>query len=328
LVGSSSATAGGCVLGTYTAYYKTSLSPSHCYAVSQTAGTALENLLDGAAAHNITVHVTPAMPHRPFAWPPSSATQPNKTAATYFTQLADLQVSAFADIWAAFPQHHKTIGGVYTALEQWNGPGWMGATVADALAREYLGPLSVRVKTIGASRRGASRPDAATSLQVWGSPYYVGNKTLHPTASSPEDYASFWQSTWRLAKGFDWIGLQDARGWQGNSDAEVAQALASLAHVAKAEDRQLWSNVELFEGWPLPCEYPKPCGRHPAPIERIVAQLASESPHVGGRHIAWEWSSCLSPYTNENTSALYAQYAEYVRTGSPVLSATSVRDVL
>ena len=75
-------------------------------------------------------------------------------------------------------------------------------------------------------------------------------------------------------------------GWQGNSLAEVGRALAALEQAGKAAGRQLWSNVELFEGWPLPCEYPTPCGRHPAPIERIIQQLAAEHPYVDG-HIAW-----------------------------------------
>lgn len=142
----------------------------------------------------------------------------------------------------------------------------------------------------------------------------MGNHSLHPTAQSASSYADFWATMWANAPSFGWIALQDSRGWQGNSDAEVAVALAALQGAAAASGpaQQLWSNVELFEGWPAPCEYPTKCGRHPAPIERIVKQLASEDPFVGGRHIAWEWASCLSPLTNANTSALYVDYARYV----------------
>lgn len=92
----------------------------------------------------------------------------------------------------------------------------------------------------------------------------------------------------------------------------MALAALQTAAAAAGPTQTLWSNVELFEGWPAPCEYPTPCGRHPAPIERIVKQLASEDPFVGGRHIAWEWTSCLSPRTNANTSRLYTDYAQYV----------------
>ena len=80
----------------------------------------------------------------------------------------------------------------------------------------------------------------------------------------------------------------------------------------KSAGKQVWSNVELFEGWPLPCEYPKKCGRHPAPIERIIKQLQNEDPYVHG-HVAWEWMSCLSPNTNTNTSKLYDAYVEYLK---------------
>ena len=297
LVGRSNSTAGGCTLGTYTAYYPTTLAPTKCYTHAALAdgSSALGNVLDGAATHGVQVHITPAMPHSPFAWP---------GGADYFAQLTDLQVAAFADVWAAYPQHHETIVGVYSSLEQWNGLGWMKDSVAGPMATDYFEPLARRVRGLSDS----------TALQVWASPYYVGNRTLHSSAQNASSYAAYWARVWAAAPSFDWIALQDSRGWQGNSDAEVAVALAALqaAAAAAGPTQALWSNVELFEGWPAPCEYPTKCGRHPAPIARIVMQLASENPFVGGRHIAWEWSSCLSPQTNVNTSRLYADYAQYV----------------
>jgi hypothetical protein len=51
------------------------------------------------------------MPHTPFAWPPSSKTQPNKSKEEYYDELTSLQVDAFADVWEAYPQHHDTIIG-------------------------------------------------------------------------------------------------------------------------------------------------------------------------------------------------------------------------
>ena len=181
---------------------------------------------------------------------------------------------------------------------------------AEDQVKSYVLSLAKRVKAIDAT------------LAVWASPYYVGNQTLHTTAASAADYGAYWQRLWSLAPSFDWIGLQDARGWQGNSDKEVAQALAALATAAATEKRELWSNIELFEGWPLPCEYPTKCGRHPAPMARIAKQLASEAPLVSGKHIAWEWTSCLSPYTNADTAQLYKDYTAYL--GLPAL-ATNAR---
>lgn len=309
LVGSSSATAGGCRLGRYTAYYPTKLTPAECFEGSGATGDSpLGRLLAGAQGANVSIHITPAMPHTPFAWPHAPVPE-------YFGLLAALQADAFADVWSQFPQFHDTIAGVYTALEEWNSVGW--TQYNESLAASYLQPLASRVRS--------GRPH----LQVWASPYYVGNLTLHPSGLPATAYAAFWRRVWQLAPDFGWIALQDSRGWQGNSDAEVAVALTELQRAATDAGRTLWSNVELFEGWPQPCIYPTKCGRHPAPMARIAKQLASEDAVVRGRHIAWEWSSCLSPYTNANTSALFEQYVAYLGAGmwaEPDASAGDMND--
>ena len=54
--------------------------------------------------------------------------------------------------------------------------------------------------------------------------------------------------------------------------------------------------MELFEVWPLSCQWPTHCkGRHPAPFARIAAQMTNEA-RITPTLIAWEWSSCLSPH--------------------------------
>lgn len=207
LVGNGNTTAGGCTLGTYTAYYPTTLTPTACFTHATLAdgSSALGNLLDGAAMHGVKIHITPAMPHTPFAWPGSPH-------AEYFAQLADLQVAAFADIWAAYPQHHSSIVGVYTGLEQWNGLGWMSDSVATSMAADYFEPLARRVRAASGS----------TELQVWASPYYVGNITLHSSAQNASSYASYWSRIWSAAPSFGWIALQDSRGWQGRKAAAIS----------------------------------------------------------------------------------------------------------
>ena len=303
LSGTSNSTKGGCVLGTFNAYYPTTLTPTGCYTplpANPEGDYTLRRLLAGAAKNAVRVHITPAMPHSPFAWP-------HQPVESYFGALADLQANAFADLWTVYPEYRSTIVGVYTALEEWNSVGW--TKYNQSLAECYLEPLAARARNI-------SGP--GTQLQIWASPYYVGNLTLHPTALTARDYAAYWKRVWQLSPAFDWIALQDSRGWQGNSDQEVAAALTELREAARASGRPLWSNVELFEGWPQPCMYPTQCGRHPAPIHRIVKQLANEDPFVEGRHVAWEWGSCLSPYTNADTAALYHDYAAYVSGTSPV----------
>ena len=118
--------------------------------------------------------------------------------AEYFSQLTALQTSAFADVWAAYPQHHDTIAGVYSSLEEWNGVGWMSPDVAGPMAKGYLEPLARQVRA----------QSGAAGLEVWASPYYVGNLTLHPTAQNASSYAAYWRGMWAAAPSFGWIALQ------------------------------------------------------------------------------------------------------------------------
>ena len=287
---------GQCILGLYKAYYSTSLTPSVCYQNDMTSQTTFVNILSAAQKYNISVHITPVMPHTPFSWPISPKVK-------HYTNLAKLQTDVFMNVWKMYPSYHDTIVGVYTSIEEWNGINWMDDANAIPLATNYFEPLSENVRHL----------TGKNSLQVWASPYYVGNLTLHPTAQNASSYANFWKRIWKLAPSFDWIALQDSMGWQGNNFDEVKEVLIELKKAGQDSNRTVWSNVELFEGSPLPCIYPKKCGRQPASIERIVAQLKNEDPYVVG-HIAWEWMSCLSPYTNAKTLKLYNDYEKYIST--------------
>ena len=82
--------------------------------------------------------------------------------------------------------------------------------------------------------------------------------------------------------------------------------------------RRLWSNVELFEVWPQNCTgtWAHCTGRHPAPIERIIKQMANEAPLVETL-IAWEWHSCLSPNAEDLSygGVIKQRYEEYLLRG-------------
>ena len=294
LQGTGSETQGGCTLGRYKALYPTTVTPKICYQNDMKGANTFKYLLDAAKKFNIKVHVTPIMPHTPFAWPHTPKPE-------YYDSLTKLQSEVFMDVWNLFPERRDTIVGVYTSLEEWNGVNWTDDENAVPLATHYFEPLAKTLRN----------QTGMESLQVWASPYYVGNFTLHPTAQNATSYAKFWSKVWKLAPSFDWIALQDSMGWQGNSFEEVKEVLIELKKAGKSAGKQVWSNVEIFEGWPLPCIYPKKCGRHPAPIERIIKQLKNEDPYVTA-HVAWEWMSCLSPHTNANTSKLYSEYANYI----------------
>lgn len=293
LQGTSNETEGGiCGLGKYKAYYPTNLTPSICYQNDMKSSATFLNLLTAAQKYEIKVHVTPAMPHSPYAWPHTPKEE-------YYNSLKELELAAFMDVWNTFPSYHDTIVGVYTALEEWNGVSWMNDENAVPMANQYLEPLTQSVQNL----------TGIESIQVWASPYYVGNFSLHPTGQNATDYAEFWNHTFQRAPSLGWIALQDSIGWQGNNNEEVKEVLIELNE--KIGKTRLWSNIELFEGSPPPCIYPKKCGREPASMERIKGQLSNEDPYVQG-HIAWEWISCLSPYTNSNTSKLYHDYSQYL----------------
>ena len=89
----------------------------------------------------------------------------------------------------------------------------------------------------------------------------------------------------------------------------VKEALTALQQALPPG--ALWTNTELFECYNYTtervCVAPVPGGRKPAPWARIAAQLANEAPFMA-KATAWEWFSCLSPYTSSDTAALYKQY--------------------
>ena len=236
----------------------------------------------------------------PRSWHNATAAFPNHSAK--WKAYAQTQHRVAAGVWAAFGAEYGgeggTLAGFYTDVELNNLVGFLDQT-AD-IATRYYEPLSKDIKAL------------SPHLTVWASPYYVGNP-IHPPATimDPALFSQWWKQIFVEAPHFDLLGPQDATGYQGNSFANVSAFLTPLRRISTEMGRAMWSNVELFEAWPPTCRYPDACGRHPGPIERITKQLANEAPHADAL-IAWEWASCLSPYTNENTTLLYQEYKAYV----------------
>ena len=145
---------------------------------------------------------------------------------------------------------YSIIDGVYTSLEECNMAGWMDDSKCSSACDTILNLLqSVRNQT------GKASP------QVWASPYYVGNFTLHPTANLMPTQTSGQNLESSTILRLDCSS--DSMGWQGNSFGEVKEVLIDLQKVlGRNAHKQVWSNVELFEGGR--CLYPKKCGRHPA----------------------------------------------------------------
>lgn len=130
-------------------------------------------------------------------------------------------------------------------------------------------------------------------------------------------YADWWAQVFEWSPHLDLIAPQDSMGANGNSFQNVSDYLGAMAAASRRVGRAIWSNVELFEVWPANCS--EHCGgRHPAPIDRITAQMANEAA-ITSTLIAWEWHSCLSPHAQDLAygdviKQRYEQYKQYVRT--------------
>ena len=307
LSGSDSHTTGGCELGHYESFYNSSMAPPGCFKqVGSTApGGTLGVILEQAASAGLGVHLGGLMPSARLRGPGGKTPE---GVVQWYRGLANLQAKCATDIWRQFPQHRSTIRGFYTDLEVTNLPDWYRST--QALAVHYLNPIANDIKKL------------SPGLKVWASPYAVYNWSLHNRTDAHEhgqllnstEYAQFWGGVFAAAPSFDLIAPQDSVGWMGNTLPEVSASLTALRAVAAAAKppRELWSNVELFEGWPAGCWFPTSCGRHPAPIERVAAQIGTESP-LATTLIAWSWGE-LSPsgFASNDSAKLYRQYLSYL----------------
>jgi hypothetical protein len=309
--GMNSYTTQGCKMGHFESFYNSLMQPTACYkrVGSNAPGGTLGIILEQAMSAGIGVHFGGLMPSSRFRGP--GGKKPEQVIQWY-RDLANLQVQCALDVWEQFPQFRSVIKGFYTDLEESNLPDWNRS--AAELATHYLNPIADDVKH-------RMLPD----LKVWASPYAVYNFTLHNRTDGQEHgqllnasgYAQFWGDVWAAAPAFDFIAPQDSMGWMGNTLPEVKASLTALRSVARSAKpaRELWSNIEIFEGWPAPCNFPVKCGRHPASIERVVTQIGEES-KIATTLISWSWAM-ISPsgYDTNASAVLYRDYARYLAGG-------------
>ena len=159
-------------------------------------------------------------------------------------------------------------------------------------------------------------------------------------------YADWWKQMFEWSPHLDLIAPQDSMGANGNSFSNVSEYLSELAQASRAAGRDVWSNVELcecrngrlgpltvattltppflrtVEVWPRNCTgtWEHCQGRHPAPMERIIKQMANEYDKVS-LLIAWEWHSCLSPHSTDLSYGAvikqrYEEYKAYITQGA------------
>ena len=304
-VGLSNAT-NTCPTGTYESWFP--FDSNACFTQvgdTKSPGGTLGNILRAAAAVDLPVHIGLGLNSlyrggasgEEYAW----MTEWGAKA------MAQTQKEIAQQVWK-LANASAHISGFYTVIEENNGKMYMSSMYT--FATHFLNPLAADLKMLRAD------------LLVWSSPYGAMNRTRYPATQwlPPAVYASVWEAGYLWAPSFDLVAQQDSMGALLNSYTDVAEVLGNLSATSRRQQRQLWTNVELFEVWPPECEWPSVChGRHPAPFDRIQQQLANEAAIVatnGGQLIAWEWSSCLTPnggnaWPNE-TKANYEAYRAYL----------------
>eukprot|EP00039_Didymoeca_costata_P010270 m.137841 g.137841 ORF g.137841 m.137841 type:complete len:374 (-) comp14765_c0_seq1:10-1131(-) len=290
-----------CPLGEFESFYPTRMSRnSSCVKQAITLeADPIGTILNAAKTLGLGVHL--GMSFR------SNSSYPNFNSTQFYREYAYFQWTIAEELWSLYKDSYgATLQGFYTGIEESNVASEFLQT--KDLQGHYLEPLARDIKTL------------SSELLVWASPYYVGNLTRHNKEDimTPQFYADWWEQIFWWSPDLDLIAPQDSMGAQGNSFENVSSYLSQIANRSRQAGRKVWSNVELFEVWPSNCSWTPThsCrGRHPAPIERITAQMHNEAPLVD-LLIAWEWESCLSPYGSNDSAALYTDYKQYIEGGT------------
>lgn len=335
-----------CPAGTYEAYFE--LNDTDCIRGS---GATLAAVLQAAKVVGLRVHLGLAEQEK--LGPVVDGVRRNPlygryANATAVAQFQEVQATLARGLWGQFGST-GVVAGFYTVLEE---PQNFASSLPDweRLALHYFQPLAHYIKH---SLEPIGRYDPG-KLLVWSSPDAVGNYSRYHRAYmlGPRLYGDLWEQMFLFAPEFDHIALQDSQGERGqNSLADTAAFLGNCSAAGLRQNRSIWSNVELFQAWPPSCEWSKASGhcrgRAPAPMDRIVTQLATASAVLDSAGatqeailIAWEWTTCLSPNGGSgkaNISKLaadnYRAYLNYIHTPAssdashaPV-AATSMRTV-
>ena len=317
-----------CPAGTYEAYFE--LNSTDCIRVG--SGGTLAAVLQAAKVVGLRVHL--GLAEQEMLGPivdgvrrnPLYGRYANTTAIAHFQEV---QATLARGLWNQFGST-GVVDGFYTVLEE---PQNFASSLPDweRLALYYFQPLANYIKH-SLAPMGRYYP---SELLVWSSPDAVGNYSRYHRADmlGPRLYGDLWEQMFLLAPELDHIALQDSQGERGqNSLADTAEFLGNCSAAGLRQNRSTWSNVELFQVWPPSCEWSKVAGhcrgRAPAPMDRIITQLATASAVLDSASdtkeavvIAWEWTTCLSPNGGSgkaNISRLaaenYRAYLSYIQT--------------
>ena len=233
---------------------------------------ALPRLLDAAQARNLRVIVGLELPY-------PSSNLPNRTAnATYDRQLGHSSSAIAAEIYSLY-KTRRSLAGFYLPVEFDAGPNPLQWNNLEAIAYEYLAPLTSSIKSLNSSLLTVTSPGVASWRQ-------------YPGDFSPWEYGSWWERALGVAKDLDVVAAQDSVGVDYNSPNDVAAYMSVLRFVCENAGREAWANVELFAGYGSSSAGPSL--RWTSDPQRVISQVRNEAALVH-KVVAFYWEGYLSP---------------------------------
>ena len=100
----------------------------------------------------------------------------------------------------------------------------------EAIAHEYLAPLTATIKSLGASLLTVTSPGVAS----WR--HYADD-------FSPWEYGAWWERALAVAEGLDVVAAQDSVGVDYNSPNDVAAYMSVLRFVCEGRGRRAWART-------------------------------------------------------------------------------------
>eukprot|EP00039_Didymoeca_costata_P003180 m.65851 g.65851 ORF g.65851 m.65851 type:complete len:391 (-) comp11763_c0_seq1:56-1228(-) len=296
-------------LGVFRAFYASSL-PCTTH-----VSDALDKLLIAAATVEIKVYLGLSMPggaiwkHMNFSpWPPGPFPT-ESDARVYYKLYTSWQKSVFSEVWSRYGAK-KQFMGVYIGLEVGNTVEWVKQK--DLLIDEFFKPLCDYIKEASNN----------TLITTTSPSYFFSFIQGPPVPVSPDDLAEFYDGIYKRVPSFDFIAPKDGMGASENNVSIVTSYLTALAKVSKENNREIWSNLEIFSHIPSPPSPSPapPCAYgtiFPADMDRIEKQLNLEHSFVSGI-TSWEFHAFMSPYStqcqwHDRAKILYQNYSRYIK---------------
>eukprot|EP01084_Bolivina_argentea_P238497 400663_1 len=280
-----------CPFGIFTAFYPSTINCSRPAPNTNTTNM----ILSVAKELHIKIHLGLALSIQ--------TNRANMSNQEWWTGLYGYSSSVFNELYSLYKDYISdgVLIGIYTVAEISNNKAYVGSQWQNYIYN-FTKPLCDLIKS------------KSNTLLCWASPYYRAPSNTYITASQ---YANLWNELFINVPNFDFIAIQDSVGganYTQDNYVYVKDFVSALTNVSNLNNRQMWSNAELFVKWideSANCQ-----SRRPTNITRYKQQLQVESAFNISALICWEYHSYLSPYSgpcewNYMAHQLYQNYTTY-----------------